>query len=259
MSGRTHLVWSDGHNKPGSDQRLNDWLGKLILDLRPDVVVNNGDHWDMESLCSYDRGTRAFQGRSYVGDISAGVEANDRIFSPIRKAKRKMPHRVYTVGNHEWRIEKALNLSPELDGAIGWNDLSLGDYYNDVVPYEGSTPGVIELDGIYYAHYLVSGVLGRPIGGVHQASSLIAQQGASCTVGHSHILDFSRRVGVDGRTRLGLVTGTFNAASPSFAGMSGRLWWRGVVICRNVENGNYDPEFVSLERLEQEYGEPRLL
>lgn len=251
---RTHIVWSDGHNKPGSDQSINDWLGQLILDVRPDVVINNGDHWDMESLSSYDKGTRDFQGRSYIRDVESGIEANDRIFGPIRRAKRRMPRRVITVGNHEFRVEKALNLSPELDGAISLNNFNYKDYYNEVVNYEGSTPGVIEIDGIYYAHYLVSGILGRPIGGENSAATLLSKQGASCCVGHSHILDYSRRVGVDGRTRNGLVTGTFSTAVPRFAGLSSRLWWRGLVILRNVDNGDFDPEFVSLERLKKEYG-----
>ena len=253
MSGKIHIVFSDRHCKPGSDQRVSDWIGKLILDVKPDVVVDNGDGFDFESLCSYDRGTRAFQGRSYGADIATGVEGFDRIWSPIRKAKRKMPRRVFTWGNHEQRLMKALNLSPELEGAISPLDLQAEHYYNDIVPYEGSTPGVIEIDGIYYAHYLVSGVKGLPIGGEQPAYSLIAKQGASCTVGHSHLLDFSRRVGVDGRTRLGLVTGTASLGLPSFAGLSSRLWWQGVVIKYNVQDGNYNPRFVSLSELEKEY------
>jgi hypothetical protein len=250
---KTHLVFSDRHCQPNLSNDFCDWIGKLILDLKPDVVVDNGDGFDFPSLCSYDRGTRSFQGRSYGADITAGVEGIDRIWTPIRKAKRKLPRRIYTIGNHEHRVWKTLNLSPELDGAISTNDMQLEDYYNTVIPYSGATPGVIEVDGVYYAHFLVSGIKGLPIGGDHPAYSLIAKQGASCTVGHSHLLDFHRRVGVDGRTRLGLVTGTCSPAAPGFAGLGSSLWWRGLVIKRNVENGNYDPQFVSLEDLRREY------
>jgi hypothetical protein len=38
-----------------------------------------------------------------------------------------------------------------------------------------------------------------------------------------------------------------------WAGEVNKLWWRGVVIKRNVENGAYDPEWVSIERLKREY------
>ena len=40
-----------------------------------------------------------------------------------------------------------------------------------------------------------------------------------------------------------------------WAGTVTDLWDRGVVVKHNVEDGNYDLEYVSLERLEKEYGE----
>lgn len=252
--GRTHLVINDRHAAPGEFAEHNDWIGKLISDLKPDVVIDNGDGADMPSLSSYDKGTRSFQGRTYRADIEAAVEANDRIWSKIRKKKKKLPRRVVTIGNHEHRITRAIELSPELDGAIGFGDLDLEHYYNDVVPYSGNTPGIIEIDGVYYAHYFISGVKGLPISGEHPGHALITKQNASCTAGHLHTLDFSRRTGVDGGTRLGLVSGAASYFNPAYAGVASNLWWRGVVIKRNVENGNYEPEFVTLERLRQIYG-----
>jgi len=32
------------------------------------------------------------------------------------------------------------------------------------------------------------------------------------------------------------------------------MWWRGLVYLRNVEDGIYDPEFISIESLRKEYG-----
>ena len=39
-----------------------------------------------------------------------------------------------------------------------------------------------------------------------------------------------------------------------WAGPIEDLWTRGVVIKRQVDNGNYDLQMVSLEALKQEYG-----
>jgi len=39
-----------------------------------------------------------------------------------------------------------------------------------------------------------------------------------------------------------------------WAGLTNDLWWRGVVVKHNVENGVYDPEFISLQRLKDIYG-----
>ncbi len=251
--GKTHIVFNDRHCAPGLDNSYHDLIAKLIIDVKPDVVIDNGDGADMPSLCSYDRNTRAFQGRNYRKDVEAAIEGNDRIWSNVKKAKKKLPLRVTTIGNHEQRINKAINLSPELDGAISIKDLQLEDYYDVVVPYAGSTPGIIEIDGIYYAHYLVSGIKGLPIGGENPANMLLAKQQASCTVGHSHVLDFTRKVGIDGKTRQALVNGCLLDHKPDFAGHSSRFWWSGITIKRNVENGSYDPEFVSLQRLRDEY------
>jgi len=52
---------------------------------------------------------------------------------------------------------------------------------------------------------------------------------------------------------MGLVMGVYQDYDSGWAGESNRLWDRGIVIKRNVANGKYDPEFVSIERLKKEY------
>ena len=48
----THLIIPDGHTHPDYNNDRFTWLGKLIVDLQPEVVVNIGDMADMASLCS---------------------------------------------------------------------------------------------------------------------------------------------------------------------------------------------------------------
>ena len=40
---KVHLVIPDPHAHPDHNNNRADWLGQLILDLKPDVVVNLGD------------------------------------------------------------------------------------------------------------------------------------------------------------------------------------------------------------------------
>ena len=227
-----------------------DYLPKLITDVKPDAVVNVGDTADMASLCTYDRGTRSFQGRNYTADVTAANEGQDRIYFPLKKRKKKQPFYLGLVGNHDQRINKAIELSPELDGAISLRDLNLEHYNNEVVYYNGSTPGVYCLDGIYYAHYLISGILGRAISGEHPAHSILMKQGASCVVGHQHTIDFCSRVSIDGRRKCAAVAGTFSNHVPAYAGGGSNLWWRGVLVLRGIDgSGYFEPEFISIERL----------
>jgi hypothetical protein len=222
-------------------------LGELITDLKPDVVVDIGDWFDMPSLCSYDKGTKGFEGRRYKRDIAAGVEAQDRLLAPIRRAKKKLPRFVRCLGNHEARITKAIDRDPVLEGTIGLSDLQSADYNWEEYPFLE----VVNIDGVNYSHYFVSGVLGRP---VPNARQLLLKQLASCTMGHDHRFDYVRQSDVTGRTHNALVCGVFVDYDMPYAGQANPIWDRGVCIKRNVEGGNYDLEWVSIKRLKEMYG-----
>jgi hypothetical protein len=214
-----------------------------------------GDGADMPSLCSYDRGKKSFHGRTYQADINAHLDFQDRLWSPLRARKKRLPRTYYLIGNHDQRINTAINLQPELEGVIGLHDLELREWYDEIVYYNGSSPGVIQLDGIAYSHFFTSGVMGRPVGGEHPATSLLSKQFQSCTAGHLHLADWSIRTNATGTKIMGCVCGVFQDYDANWAGEANKLWWRGVVVKENVENGCYDPSFISLDRLKKEYGE----
>jgi hypothetical protein len=95
--------------------------------------------------------------------------------------------------------------------------------------------------------------MGRAIGGERPAYTLLTKQFASCTQGHSHLLDYCRRVDPNGNSILGLTVGCFFDYHADWAGPSNKFYWRGVIICRNVENGDYDLECISMKRLKDVY------
>lgn len=216
-------------------------------------MINLGDMWDMASMSSYDRGRKSTFGRTFQKDLDAGLEFDDRLWAPIRRAKRKKPRGVFIEGNHEYRLKRAIDIQPELEGLLSFSNFDLRRNYSDIVEYKGNTPGSIEIDGITYTHYAVSGVMGRPIGGEHPGYSLITKQFKSITCGHIHTFNHTTRTDATGKRVHGLVAGVFQDYDASWAGEVNKLWSRGLVIKREVENGNYDIEWVSLERLKKEY------
>jgi len=255
--GKDYLVLPDPHAHPNFNNDRADWLGKFILDHKPDVVVNMGDTWDLPSLSSFDKGKASFSSASYEKDIDAGLDFQDRMWHPIKKAKKKQPRKVFLEGNHEHRINKVLEYEPHLAGdryGISYKNLKLEDYYHDVVMYEGGTPGVISMDRIAFAHFFISGVMGRPIGGEHHASSLITKNFYSSVSAHSHLFDHSVKSDVMGNKVMGLVAGVFQDYDSGWAGRVNGLWRSGLCYLRNVEDGAYDLEFVSMEALRKEYG-----
>ncbi len=250
----THLIVPDPHAHPNHNNDRADWLGRCILDIRPDVLVNMGDQWDLPSLSSYDKGKASFYGRSYKADLLAGLDFDRRMWEPIRAAKKRRPYSIFIEGNHERRINRLLEISPELEGSVSFDDLRLSSNYRRVIRYEGTTPGVITLDGVAYSHYAISGVLGRAISGEHPAYSLLAKKHQSTTVGHLHVYDHCVRTGANGKKINGLVAGVFQDYDADWAGEINRLWNRGIIIKKDVKDGEYDIEWISIKRLEREYG-----
>jgi hypothetical protein len=240
-----HLVIPDPHAHPDYDNKRFEYLGKLILDLKPDKVICLGDMADLPSLCSYDKGTQGFD---------ATIDAQEKLFAPLKKAKKRRPKMYMLEGNHEHRISRAISTdAAKLDGIIGIEDLQYKKFGWEFVPYRGATPGIKVIDGIAYAHYHTSGVMGRAISGEHPAYSLLVKQYQSCTSGHLHTLDYATRTKADGSRIQGLMAGVFQDYFADFAGEANELWWRGVIVKRNVNEGTYDPEFISMLRLKQEY------
>jgi hypothetical protein len=58
-------------------------------------------------------------------------------------------------------------------------------------------------------------------------------------------------VGTNGA--IGLVAGCYKGAKESWAGQANMDWWKGVIVKRQIEDGYYEPEFVSINTLKKEY------
>lgn len=250
------LVVPDPHAHPDHNNDRADYLGKLILDIKPDVVVNMGDTYDMPSLSSFDKGKASFNGRSYEKDIVAGNDFLDRMWYPIKKAKKKRPRSIFLEGNHERRLNTVLEQQPELGGStygIGYKNYLLDDYHHEVYHYNGMTPAVFSYEDIHFAHFMISGLMGRPIGGEHHASSLITKTHSSCVVAHSHTYDYSVKNTSTGRKIMGLVAGVYQDYDSGWAGNANRMWHAGVSLLNNASGGSYDLQFISLDSLRKEY------
>lgn len=253
--GVTHLIVPDSHAHPDYNNDRADWLGELILDVKPDVLIHIGDSADLPSLSTYDKGKRSFQGRNYKADINAHLDFQERMFAPVKRAKRKLPYSYFFIGNHEHRITRAIDLSPELDGAISLKDLQLREWYDEVIDYSGGTPGVKTIDGITYAHYFVGGIAGRPLGGIHAGYAIATKKFSSATCGHSHLFDTSWHVNLQGDPVIGTVVGCYQDYDNDWAGEVAQLWNRGVVVKRNVDGkGGYDLQWIGIQSLKAEYG-----
>lgn len=249
--GKTHLVIPDTQAKAGVPNDHLKWIGQYIVDKQPDVVIHLGDHWDMPSLSSYDKGKKQFEGRRYKVDVEEGNKAFKLLTNPLDKfnskatpSKQYKPRLVFLRGNHCYRIERALEYEPQLDGVIGYQDLDTGNWeVHDFLE-------MVDIDGILYSHYFYNPMNGRPYGG--QVSLRLKTIGTSFTMGHQQTLDYSLRF-VNGRSQHGLVCGACYLHQEEYKGPQGNAHWRGVIVKHAVDRGSYNPMMVDLDYLCQRY------
>lgn len=242
---RSHLVISDGQVKPGQSHKHWTALGKLVLHLKPDVIINIGDFWDMPSLSSY-LTKKEYKEVSYEEDILAGNAAMEKFLDPIAKRKKGYPEMHFCMGNHEQRIQRLLDDNPHLEGKIGYQDLNLKRW----ITHEFRKP--VNIDGVHYSHYFYNKNSGRPYAGT--AHNKLNKVGFSFTQGHIQELDVARKDLANGKTIIGLVTGAYYLHDEPYKGPQGNNHWRGVVFKPNVKDGKYDLEAWSIERVMERFG-----
>lgn len=254
-----HMVLPDAHSTPEVDNDRFEIAGLFAIDYKPSTIVCLGDFVDMASLSSYDKGHKSFEGRRYSKDIEHGRDALARfekpikIYNMIQKKNHKAqytPKRIMLLGNHENRIDRAVELSPELEGSLSVKDIGYEECGWEVYPYLK----MINVDGVWYNHYFISGIMGNSINGVNPARTIVSKHMVSTTSGHSHLFDYAIQSSPSGRQVHGLVAGCFFEHPMSYAYAVEHLWSRGLAYKHNVVDGEYDIEWWSMKRLWKEYG-----
>jgi hypothetical protein len=251
-----HMIIPDTQVKPGCPIDHLKWAGQYAAKKKPDVIVHIGDHWDMPSLSHYDKGTKSFEGRRYTKDIAAGIEGMEAFLAPIRAEQRRLkvnkhkqwnPRLVFTLGNHENRIKRAVESDPKLDGLIGFKDFRLKEMGWEVVPFLQP----IKIDGVMYAHYFASGIMGRP---VSSARALLTKKHMSCVMGHVQDREVQFSHQGDGTEITGIFAGIFYQHEEDYLNPQTNRSWRGIWMFHEVEDGSFDQMQVSLKFLRKRYG-----
>lgn len=254
----------DTQVKPGVPLDHLEWIGQYIVDKQPDVIVHIGDHYDMESLSSWDKGKKSFEGRRYQADIEAGNKGLEVLEAPIdafndrqrlNRKKQYLPQKHWTLGNHEHRADRCAEDFAEFDGIIGTQQMR--DFWEDRQWNCHDYQNVIEIDGVWYTHFVANPMSGRPLGGM--AETRLKTVGNSFSMGHQQLLAYAVRY-VGPRSQHALIAGSCYLHDENYKGprtqdsmMSGNHHWRGIIMKHEVRHGSYDPMFVSLDYLCRRY------
>ena len=254
---RRHLVIPDVQAKSGINFAFLQAIGRYAADKQPDVIVCGGDFADMPSLSSFDVGKKEFEGRTYWADIQAARLAMDTLMKPIhaeihRQHKKGVekpwhPGLHLTLGNHEHRINRAINCDRKLDGLIGINDLQYYRHGWSIYPFLE----VVTIDGIAYSHYFTSGVMGRPI---CSAAALLTKLHQSCFAFHQQgrLIAYGKRA--DGVELTAILAGSCYEHEEGYLNAQTNQHWRGCYMLNDVQpNGQFDEMALSIKYLKSKY------
>ncbi len=249
--GKSHLFIPDVQVKHGQSYKHLEWAGRYAADKQPDVIVQGGDFADMESLSSYDRGKKSFENRRYRKDVDASRRAMEVLMEPIAKARGYKPELHLTLGNHEARIDRATEESPELEGAIGILDLEFEKFGWTVHPFLE----VLVLGGVSYSHFFPRSQSGKVVqtrNGAPSARAQLIREGRSCTAGHAQGFDMACAP-LAGRLQWGLIAGSYYLHNERYLGPQGNDHWRGLVLKNGVSRGTYSPIPIDIGYLKKRY------
>lgn len=249
------IVIPDVQIKPGADLSYIRWMSQYIVDKKPDALVVIGDWADMPSLSSYDVGTKSFEGRTYRDDILAANDGLQILMAPIQAEMERIERRritkwrlrkVVTLGNHEARINVAIEKDRKLDGLISTSDIFFEQWGFEVYPFLE----VVLVGGIAFSHFFCSGVMGRPI---TTARSLLNKMHMSCIAGHQQGYDIATANRADGARLTAIIAGSAYPHDEAYLNAQTNQHWRGILMLNEVKDGTFDAMQVSLKFLEERY------
>jgi hypothetical protein len=248
-----HFVLPDCQVRDGDDFEFLRKIGEYLVEKKPEKIICLGDFADMPSLSSYDVGKRVFEGRRYQKDIDAAARAMEAFLRPLdvynlnaRRTKHKQynPKMIMCLGNHENRIDRAVNNDPKLEGILSIDDLSYQGFGWEVHDFLET---VVE-DGIAYSHYFVTGLAGRPCA---TANAQLNKKHMSCIAGHQQGLQIATGYRGDGAMLHSIIAGSCYEHNEDYLGHQGNNHWRGALMLNDVNDGQFDIMPLSLKYLKE--------
>ena len=193
----TVVIFSDAHWWPNSHTPAFSILLKVIKELKPAVVIDNGDSWDGASISRHDPIT--FENLPSLADEYAAVRG---YLGEIKDAAGKA--QLYrNVGNHDLRFEAYL---AKHAGAMQGMP---GTTVHELFPDWAHNYSIMLNDSLFIKH--------RWKGGVHAAWNNTLWAGKSIATGHTHRLTVREFTDLRG-TRYGIECGTLaDPYGPQFA------------------------------------------
>jgi len=243
-------VLPDVQAKHGQNFTFLGYTGRYFAEKKPDVILCGGDFADMPSLSTYEKaGSMGYEGQRYRNDILAAHHAMKALMTPIQeemKATGWKPRLIMLYGNHENRINRAIEETPKLDGVIGLPDLEYERWGWEVIPFLQP----IVIGGVSFCHYFCSGIMGRPI---TTAKALLTKKFMSCFAFHQQGYEKAHAFRGDGVMLTAIISGSCYLHSEEYLNHQTNNHFRGFHMLHDVVDGTFEEIPITLDYIMRRY------
>lgn len=226
---------------PYQDERSLSVVERYIADHKWDELIWIGDFMDFDYLSSFNEDSpRRLEGKRMKNDYAYAGLIMDR---QIAAASKKNPNCKFTLleGNHEYRVEKAIDKAPMLEG---WMEVPTGLKLAErgVKWIQSWSKGRIYKIG--HANFIHGQYTNK-----YHASKMVDNYGANIFYGHTHdIMRMPKVSKGDNKSRIGQSIGCLCEVQQSY--MKGRPsnWQQGFGVFHFRPDGNFNAYVVDINK-----------
>ena len=250
FKGHKVLVIGDTHDSPHINQDRFIWIGKHIRKIKPDYMIHIGDFGSFDSL-SYFQKNDTQQGKlkdAFMVDIKSMRSA----LKKLDKYIKDYPHHI-CIGNHELRVHKFEEKIPEIAGMMKHELYSAFEDYGWTHTEYGEFKYVA---GVAFVHAPLN-IMGKEYGGKNAEVQIGNDSLHDLVFGHTHkARDWKAvKIGYDKWVRIVNVGCSLPYGHiEEYAKLNMNGWSWCVTELGIWDNHVQETNFVSMDRLEREYG-----
>lgn len=254
------LIIPDAQNAPEHPTEHLVALSNWIIANQPEWIVDLGDWNDHKSAGRWESDAeKAEAGRDIMEDLSHAMYCNDLLYGPnqqrnkrLRKDKRYEPEIHRCKGNHEMRPEKLCNKEPWLRGLI-FDSANYNEDKYGIQMHEFQE--IISVAGVWFSHYFpqaADGNVKQTSRGQSNARLQIQRLMNSAVAGHMQGLSTHVHTTPARRVR-GIIAGSFYQHDEGYMGPDGNNYWRGVLLLKQVQNGDFSLNEIHIDELMRDW------
>lgn len=182
-------IGSDKHNIPGDTPQAFKAFLHLLENIKPDIILINGDWFDFQSIARFHRiGWQ--QNPALSEELECGLADLEQIERASPRSKR-----IFTLGNHDMRFDgKLSNCLPEFENIHG------SSLEHHLKKWQ------VGMSATFNDFFIVKH---RWHGGIHANYNNVLRGGRDIATGHTHKLNIRPWTDYNG-TRYGIETGTLS-------------------------------------------------